>query len=226
MAVVTVAAWLGACGLLPGLESVPPSAPAGDTAASVEALTPVPAPAPAPLAAPRPVAAAPANPAPLVPPDPAPTVKVPPPPPPAVDVTTVAATSPPKPALSARQMFGQECAACHMPYPAKLLPARSWQAIMAGLPKHFGEDASLDPETTKQIAAYLVANAADAKGGNSWSLRGLSPNTTPLRITDMPFWRAIHGRFSAASFARRGVKSKGDCVGCHGPGAAQGRFGD
>ena len=31
------------------------------------------------------------------------------------------------------KVFAAECGACHMPYPAALLPARSWQAIMAGL---------------------------------------------------------------------------------------------
>ena len=31
-----------------------------------------------------------------------------------------------------------ECASCHVAYPARLLPAESWRALMGGLDKHFG----------------------------------------------------------------------------------------
>ena len=89
---------------------------------------------------------------------------------------------------------------------------------MANLSRHFGEDASLEPATAKVITDYLVAHAGDAGGRSSWTMAGLAPAKTPIAITDMPFWRGIHSRFSPAFFARHGAKSKGDCTACHGPG--------
>ena len=35
-----------------------------------------------------------------------------------------------------------ECSGCHMLYHPGLLPERSWNKMMAGLEKHFGENAS------------------------------------------------------------------------------------
>jgi diheme cytochrome c len=76
--------------------------------------------------------------------------------------------------------------ACRVAYPARLLPASSWRAIMGGLDKHFGTDASLDPTATAEIAAFLDRNA----GPN----RGL---TKSLRITDTNGSCASTARFPA-----------------------------
>ena len=40
-----------------------------------------------------------------------------------------------------------ECASCHTAYPPGMLPARSWERLMAGLDRHYGSDASLDAKT-------------------------------------------------------------------------------
>lgn len=114
-----------------------------------------------------------------------------------------------------------ECSACHIAYPAGFLPAASWKAIMGDLSNHFGEDASLSPEATKQIEDYLVAHAADA-GGRSW--RGLDPANPPLRITDLAWFKREHSReVSARAKAKAGSMS--NCAACH-RGAAQGYFED
>ena len=42
-------------------------------------------------------------------------------------------------------IYQEECASCHMAYPPGLLPARSWEKIMAGLESHFGDNAELEP---------------------------------------------------------------------------------
>ncbi len=128
--------------------------------------------------------------------------------------------------IPADQVFAGECGACHMPYPPGLLPARSWQAVMAGLADHFGEDASLDPDTAGEIADYLAAHAADAGGRSPRVLRGLAANDVPLRITDTPWWRRAHDQVSARSFERADIKSKSNCIGCHGPAAIRGVFED
>ncbi len=127
---------------------------------------------------------------------------------------------------SAQAVTAKECGACHMVFPADMLPARSWTAIMAGLSDHFGENAALDPAAAMQIGGYLTTHAADASGMNKHALRGLAANMTPLRITDTPAWiRAHKGEVSPAAFTSPKVKSKSNCVACHAE-AARGVFGD
>jgi hypothetical protein len=133
----------------------------------------------------------------------------------AADIAAETAAAPPDGATA----WKTECGACHMPYPAGFLPARSWQAITADLSKHFGEDASLDAATTQAIADYLVANAADSTHGNPRMLRGLAAGDVPLRITATPWWTRRHGEIPASAFAKPAVKTKSNCLACHGGGA-------
>lgn len=129
--------------------------------------------------------------------------------------TVVAAATPDPTPATPRQTFETECGACHMPFPPQLLPVRSWQAIMSGLDDHFKEDASLDPDTATVITTYLAADAADAGGRRSGALRGLRPGDVPLRITDTPWWRAVHSEISPRRFARADIKTKANCLACH-----------
>ena len=120
----------------------------------------------------------------------------------------------------------KECSDCHIAFPPGLLPMRSWQALMAGLDNHFGENATLDEATAKHITAYLVANAADSGGGQKRVLRGLAEDAVPLRISDTPWWIRQHrGEVRPGAFEDPRVKSKSNCVACH-SGAARGEFGD
>ncbi|NJO54527.1 MAG: cytochrome C [Bacteroidales bacterium] len=122
----------------------------------------------------------------------------------------------------------KECSACHMLYPAGLLPARSWSAMIAGLDDHFGDNAALDDATARRIADYLAANAADRAGGSRKLLRGLAPSEAPLRITELPSWRHKHekkDRVAPATLKRKGATFKGDCKACH-QDAEQGWFDD
>jgi mono/diheme cytochrome c family protein len=110
----------------------------------------------------------------------------------------------------------KECSACHMAYSPSFLPRRSWEAIMAGLEDHFGENASLDEATTKQITDYFVANAADAGGRSSRVLRRLGTRDTPLRISETPWWTRRHDReVRPGAYKDPRVRSKANCVACH-----------
>ena len=110
-----------------------------------------------------------------------------------------------------------ECGACHLPYPPQLLPARSWRALMGDLDHHFSENASLDPATTRQIEAFLVANAADTRAGGGWFAGNIPPGDTPLRITDTPAWRAIHGDPAPpVAGTGRSNRAEANCLHCHG----------
>ncbi len=111
--------------------------------------------------------------------------------------------------------YASECGDCHFAYPPILLPARSWQLLMQGLADHFGEDASLDEDSHRQIAAYLQRHAAehvDTEAANN--LRLVAPDS-PLRISKAPYWVRRHKNISAAIFRRRVVGSKGNCIACH-----------
>jgi len=113
-------------------------------------------------------------------------------------------------------IVAKECGACHMVYPAGLLPARSWSAMTATLGNHFGDNAELDAATAKRITDYLTANAAET--ADRHILRGLAPDVVPARITDLPSWKRQHekrDRVAPKALARAGAKFKGDCKACH-----------
>ncbi|MGJ8586236.1 MAG: diheme cytochrome c [Marinosulfonomonas sp.] len=117
-----------------------------------------------------------------------------------------------------------ECSECHMAYPAGFLPQRSWTMIMATLDDHFGENATLDEASRAEIEAYLVQNAADAGGRSSGLLYRVAPDETPLRISEMPWFRSEHdGEVSSRKLKKAG--SMANCAACH-RGADRGIFED
>ena len=103
--------------------------------------------------------------------------------------------------------WATECGSCHVAYPAKFLPAATWIKIMAGLDKHFGSDASLDPATNKAISGHLTANAGSGKRGE---------NPASLRISDTSWFQREHnGEMDPAIFKSPLVKSASNCGACH-----------
>ena len=100
-----------------------------------------------------------------------------------------------------------ECNACHIAYSPKLLPAESWKVLMFGLDKHFGSDASIDPITTSEIAAFLQANAGGYRSETSGK-----PN---LRVTDSRWFKREHSEVSETTWKSPKVKSASNCSACH-----------
>jgi hypothetical protein len=96
-----------------------------------------------------------------------------------------------------------------------MLPTASWKRMMADLQDHFGDDASLDADTTAAITRYLVANAGDAGGYRRDILRGLPLGAAPQRITELPKWVHEHDEVSAAEWRAKDVGSKVNCPACH-----------
>ena len=110
----------------------------------------------------------------------------------------------------------KECSSCHMVFPPQMLPARSWTAVVDGLPSHFGENLSLDDQKRKEITDWLTANAGDGPGVTKEYLRGVMLSQTPLRITETYAWIQEHRREARdGDFAKPNVKSKANCVACH-----------
>jgi hypothetical protein len=110
-------------------------------------------------------------------------------------------------------MYKEECAACHIAYPAKFLPAASWHKIMTGLDDHFGENAELDADTTAAISKYL--QVASSQGRPHKLLRKLG-DEVPLRITKMPGYRRIHHELPKDVLQRDPkLTSMSQCNACH-----------
>lgn len=105
-------------------------------------------------------------------------------------------------------IYVQECGSCHVPYPARRLSAESWRAVLNGLDRHFGSDASLDPATLKPIAAYLEAQARRRAtlGENGQSL---------LRITETRWFRHEHDEIPERTWQLPTVQSPAHCEACH-----------
>jgi hypothetical protein len=111
--------------------------------------------------------------------------------------------------------YQQECASCHLAYPAGLLPASSWTRIMSGLDKHFGTDASLDAATARQIGAWLQTHAG--------SYKRVSEAPPQDRITRSAWFERKHRKIVPAVWQHASVKTAANCAACH-TAAAQGDF--
>jgi len=123
-------------------------------------------------------------------------------------------------------LYQEECASCHMAYPAELLPARSWQKILGSLDRHFGDNASLDPASLKVLGTYLQNHSADAGASRRARriLRAIPAGSTPLRISTLPYIRRQHDEIPSRYIKNNPqVKSLSNCVACH-QGAERGVF--
>ena len=114
--------------------------------------------------------------------------------------------------------YQAECAACHTAYPPGMLPARSWQRIMAGLDRHYGTDASLDAATVRQLSGWLQTNAG--------TYRRVTEEPPQDRITRSAWFARKHrGVDDPAVWKLPSVKSAANCAACH-TRADQGDFDD
>ncbi|HRF58041.1 MAG TPA: cytochrome C [Campylobacterales bacterium] len=97
----------------------------------------------------------------------------------------------------------KECGSCHMAYQPALLNKSSWQAMTNTLSKHFGVDASLEPQTLKQIEEYL------AREGNSRSQRVYEG------ISSQEWFVKEHRKIARQYITQPSVKSIANCAACH-----------
>lgn len=114
-------------------------------------------------------------------------------------------------------IYKKECGSCHMSYPPALLPKQSWVEIMNGLDKHFGVDASMSQEETRQISAWLDRNAGTYKRVKEAPLDN--------RITKSVWFEKKHRKIDPKQFLSPTVKSRSNCNACHQK-AEQGNFDD
>lgn len=110
----------------------------------------------------------------------------------------------------------KECGGCHLAYQPDLLPAGSWDRILAGLEDHFGETVDLDPESGKNILEYLKTNSAEhSKTEQAVKIMRSLGNSTPIRITEVPYIQAKHRRIGQDVLTRESIGSLSNCSACH-----------
>lgn len=112
--------------------------------------------------------------------------------------------------------FTEECTSCHMAFPPQMLHADSWRAMMGGLSKHFGTDASLDEKRRTAITDFLVAQSGGRKTGDTRDAQG----KPLLRITETARFERKHREIAAATWRRASIKSPANCTACHAQAAA------
>lgn len=113
--------------------------------------------------------------------------------------------------------YREECAACHIAYPAGFLPAGSWQRMMGNLSKHYGTDASLDDASLREITAYLTSQ--------SGTYKRVSEMPVDDRITSTNWFQHKHREkhVPAGTWSRPSIGSPSKCEACH-QSAPQGVF--
>lgn len=121
------------------------------------------------------------------------------------------------PVLPDNAQWRDECGSCHGAFHPSLLPARSWQKMMAEQDKHFGSDLALDAPTTAAVLAFMVANAAETQVTEPAFKIGQSvpAGAAPQRITETHYWTSKHREITASDWASPLVKSKANCAACH-----------
>ncbi len=110
-------------------------------------------------------------------------------------------------------LYQEECGSCHIAYPAVLLPAKSWQKVIAGLEDHFGENAELDNQSRQAIENYLVQSSQSVNYRKM--LRNLG-NQWPIRITQLPYFIHEHDEIPSRFIEGNDeVGSLSQCNTCH-----------
>lgn len=112
--------------------------------------------------------------------------------------------------------YQTECGSCHIAYLPALLPEAEWRSIMAQLNKHYGDNASLEEGTRREIEDFLARNA-----GSRWRL--LFGSGDPPRLTATVWFNHEHNKLPEAIWADQKVGSRSNCAACH-PDAAKGLF--
>jgi hypothetical protein len=121
------------------------------------------------------------------------------------------------PELADSPLWREGCGECHLAYHPSLLPARSWERMMAQQVDHFGEDLALEPADTKAILDFQTANSAEqAATEAAWKInRGIPEHQTPLRITETVYWKEKHREVEPAIWDSAAVNGRWNCDACH-----------
>ncbi len=118
------------------------------------------------------------------------------------------------------KVYLEECGSCHFAYPPGLLPGKSWAKLLddKALNDHFGDNASLDADTLKEISDYAMANAAEKSSFKRSRKIALATEEgeAPLRITEVRYIKRKHHEIPGKMVkGNKDVKSLSYCNACH-----------
>ncbi|AXX91030.1 diheme cytochrome c [Arcobacter suis] len=87
---------------------------------------------------------------------------------------------------------------------------------MSDLENHFGDDASLDVETNKNILAFLLKNSAETSTMEaSFKFLQSTKNQDIIALSKTTFWEKTHKDIPKEIFDNEKIKSKANCKACH-----------
>lgn len=113
--------------------------------------------------------------------------------------------------------YAAECGSCHLAFPPALLAAADWRRVMAGLDRHYGDNAALDADTARVIGDFLTRHGGDA---DRYAHAG-----TPPRLTATAWFQRKHRKVPSHLWQDTRVRSAANCAACH-PQAELGRYGE
>ena len=100
--------------------------------------------------------------------------------------------------------------------PPNILPKKSWELIMSDLENHFGDDASIDEGTNKNILAFLVKNSAETSSmESSWNFLNSIGDKDIIAMSDTIFWKETHKDIDKKLYNHKDIKNKANCKACH-----------
>lgn len=103
--------------------------------------------------------------------------------------------------------FQAECGGCHLPFPPALLTAPDWKRVIGRLDRHYGDDASLDEKTRRELEDFLLRNASTQSR--------MAGEGDPPRLTASPWFKREHRKVAASAWRDGRVKSASNCGACH-----------
>ncbi|MEZ5729518.1 MAG: cytochrome C [Burkholderiaceae bacterium] len=113
-------------------------------------------------------------------------------------------------------VYREECGSCHVAYPRELLRPAAWAQVLARLDRHYGVDASTDPESLLKLGRWLGVEKPSPSGGSDLK--------SPLpRITTTRWFQHEHDEVSPKLWRHPKVRSASNCDACH-QGASQGDY--
>ncbi|MCG3691157.1 diheme cytochrome c [Aliarcobacter butzleri] len=87
---------------------------------------------------------------------------------------------------------------------------------MADLENHFGDDASLDVQTNKNILDFLIKNSAENSSYKAnWNFLNSINNQDIIALSQTSYWKRKHRKIPEKVFENPQVKSKANCKACH-----------
>jgi len=122
------------------------------------------------------------------------------------------------------KQWSEECSACHIAYQPGLMTKASWNKLLdeTALSDHFGQDASLDSSTLKEIQKYANEEAADSENAKQYKrsqkivLSTQKNSDATSRITLTKYIQRVHHELSPKKIAQnQKVKSLSQCDACH-----------